>query len=160
MNNIKPSHVYFSQLNGIRFVAVLLVLIDHWFAETLPLPIGHLGVVIFFVLSGFLITRILFINADEIRKFVPDYVGQGEMFVANVVRDTWRSILDISVDPSKHSAFAGFVNYWGSFFTKGLLASPQYVMRMFYSVFGASGAAGGNLFRLPEGAFDLIRAVS
>ena len=68
MNNIKPSHIYFNQLNGIRFVAVLLVLIDHWFAETLPLPIGHLGVVIFFVLSGFLITRILFINADEIRN--------------------------------------------------------------------------------------------
>ncbi len=60
-----PTNIYFKQLNGIRFFAVFLVLIDHWFAESLPLPLGHLGVVIFFVLSGFLITRILFQNADD-----------------------------------------------------------------------------------------------
>jgi len=66
MNNTQ-NQVYFKQLNGIRFIAVMLVLIDHWFAESLILPLGHLGVVIFFVLSGFLITRILFQNADECR---------------------------------------------------------------------------------------------
>ena len=57
--------VYFKQLNGIRFIAVFLVLLDHWLVPILPIPLGHLGVVIFFVLSGFLITRILFLNADE-----------------------------------------------------------------------------------------------
>lgn len=67
MNNRNVSNVYFKQLNGIRFIAVMLVLIDHWFVESLPLPLGHLGVVIFFVLSGFLITRILFTNADDCR---------------------------------------------------------------------------------------------
>lgn len=60
--------VYFKQLNGIRFFAVFLVLLDHWLVPILPIPLGHLGVVIFFVLSGFLITRILFLNADEIES--------------------------------------------------------------------------------------------
>ena len=58
---------YFSQLNGIRFIAVFLVLLDHWLVPILPVPLGQLGVVIFFVLSGFLITRILFISSDEIK---------------------------------------------------------------------------------------------
>lgn len=60
--------IYFKQLNGIRFIAVFLVLLDHWLVPILPVPLGHLGVVIFFVLSGFLITRILFLNADEIQQ--------------------------------------------------------------------------------------------
>lgn len=60
--------VYFKQLNGIRFIAVFLVLLDHWLVPVLPIPLGHLGVVIFFVLSGFLITRILFLSADDLQK--------------------------------------------------------------------------------------------
>lgn len=59
--------IYFNQLNGIRFVAVFLVLMDHWLVPVMPFPTGHLGVVIFFVLSGFLITRILFESADDVR---------------------------------------------------------------------------------------------
>ncbi len=59
---------YFSQLNGIRFIAVLLVLMDHWLIPILPVPLGQLGVVIFFVLSGFLITRILLMGSDEINQ--------------------------------------------------------------------------------------------
>jgi len=66
MINNKP--IYFEQLNGIRFIAVFLVLIDHWLIPLNPFSfLGHLGVVIFFVLSGFLITRILFENADSCR---------------------------------------------------------------------------------------------
>lgn len=61
--------LYFDQLNGIRFIAVMLVLLDHWLIPINPFSfLGHLGVVIFFVLSGFLITRILFQNADECRS--------------------------------------------------------------------------------------------
>ena len=60
--------IYFEQLNGIRFIAVFLVLLDHWLIPINPFSfLGHLGVVIFFVLSGFLITRILFQNADDSR---------------------------------------------------------------------------------------------
>ena len=65
---IKAKEEYFEQLNGIRFIAVFLVLLDHWLIPINPFSfLGHLGVVIFFVLSGFLITRILFQNADDCR---------------------------------------------------------------------------------------------
>lgn len=60
---------YFTQLNGIRFVAVFLVLLDHWLVPINPLDfiLGHIGVVIFFVLSGFLISRILFQQVDSLK---------------------------------------------------------------------------------------------
>lgn len=50
---------YLRQLDGLRFIAVSLVLIDHWSGDALQFPISYLGVCMFFVLSGFLITRIL-----------------------------------------------------------------------------------------------------
>ena len=66
---IEKKELYFDQLNGIRFIAVFLVLLDHWLIPINPFSfLGHLGVVIFFVLSGFLITRILFQNADDYRS--------------------------------------------------------------------------------------------
>ncbi|MFN3851472.1 MAG: acyltransferase family protein [Spirosomataceae bacterium] len=55
---------YLKQLDGIRFIAITLVLVDHWSDYLLQFPISYLGVCMFFVLSGFLITRIL-LNAKE-----------------------------------------------------------------------------------------------
>lgn len=66
---------YFTQLDGIRFIAVGLVLIDHWLAEKNVLPLGHLGVTMFFVLSGFLITRILIQS-----KLKDDNTGRSHWF--------------------------------------------------------------------------------
>ena len=66
---------YFTQLDGIRFIAVGLVLIDHWLAEKNTLPLGHLGVTMFFVLSGFLITRILIQS-----KLKDDKTGRSHWF--------------------------------------------------------------------------------
>lgn len=51
------------QLDGIRFIAVALVLIAH--LTNTRLPLGELGVTMFFVLSGFLITRILMLSRDK-----------------------------------------------------------------------------------------------
>jgi peptidoglycan/LPS O-acetylase OafA/YrhL len=79
--------VYFPNLNGLRFIAAFLVIIHHieqfkaifkldnyW--ETVPFieVIGFLGVVLFFVLSGFLITYLLLaeessFKAISIRRF-------------------------------------------------------------------------------------------
>lgn len=69
--------IYFPSLNGIRFIAAFVVMISH----TLPLvedfgfstsfiksDLGGLGVTLFFVLSGFLITFLLFTEKHEIKK--------------------------------------------------------------------------------------------
>ena len=56
---------YLIQLDGLRFVAVALVLVDHWLAEFNTIPFGPLGVTLFFVLSGFLITRILMVSREK-----------------------------------------------------------------------------------------------
>lgn len=60
--------MYFKQLDGIRGVAVLLVILYHWLPSVKIIHnwnFGPNGVLIFFVLSGFLITRILLIEKDK-----------------------------------------------------------------------------------------------
>ncbi|MCB0353508.1 MAG: acyltransferase [Bdellovibrionales bacterium] len=52
---MKPRFI--PSLDGVRALAVLFVLFFHWPYSTLRLPFGWIGVQIFFVLSGFLITR-------------------------------------------------------------------------------------------------------
>lgn len=53
---------YLPQLDGVRAIAVLLVLLQHWVANPFRMgaPFGFVGVTMFFVLSGYLISRILF----------------------------------------------------------------------------------------------------
>ncbi|GAB3994750.1 acyltransferase [Spirosoma daeguense] len=69
----RPVLNHLRQLDGLRFIAVGLVLFDHWMAEHwsstyFELPLGPLGVTIFFVLSGFLITRILLSSKDKLQN--------------------------------------------------------------------------------------------
>ena len=60
---------YIKQLDSIRAIAVLMVILHHW-TNNIPvfnfLADGELGVNIFFVLSGFLITRILLNGRKQI----------------------------------------------------------------------------------------------
>jgi peptidoglycan/LPS O-acetylase OafA/YrhL len=58
----KQTLAYIPQLDGVRAFAVTFVILAHWFApfpSTGYVPYGEFGVIIFFVLSGFLITTIL-----------------------------------------------------------------------------------------------------
>jgi len=60
---------HISGLNGIRAIAVLMVIVSHRFPIDHFLrimPIGHFGVDIFFVLSGYLISRILLNGISKI----------------------------------------------------------------------------------------------
>jgi peptidoglycan/LPS O-acetylase OafA/YrhL len=47
------------QLDGLRAIAVFMVMTYHWIRPAIPINLGDLGVDLFFVLSGFLITGIL-----------------------------------------------------------------------------------------------------
>ena len=65
------THVYFPNLNGLRFIAAFLVILSHleWIKMTEGMEnyasapfiknLGSLGVSLFFVLSGFLISYLL-----------------------------------------------------------------------------------------------------
>lgn len=57
---------YYPQLDGIRFICILLVLFEHWgIRELIHIHTGGAGVVIFFVLSGFLLGEILFLEKEK-----------------------------------------------------------------------------------------------
>ena len=65
-----PAMGYMPQLDGLRALAVLTVLIQHWGGSHLNvsgIPIGGFGVGLFFVLSGYLITGILLENKSNSR---------------------------------------------------------------------------------------------
>ena len=63
------SNVRYRQLDGLRAVAVAMVLYAHFFAADGSYW-GHVGVRLFFVLSGFLITRLL-LEARSAAEFEP-----------------------------------------------------------------------------------------
>ncbi|MFC5408936.1 acyltransferase family protein [Larkinella bovis] len=68
MSVSKPAG-HLPQLDALRAFAVTFVLIFHWFPQDAWinfLPNGSIGVTLFFVLSGFLITRILIQNRNQI----------------------------------------------------------------------------------------------
>lgn len=67
---------YIPGLNGIRAVAVIMVIISHRFPEhhfVNIFPLGSYGVDVFFVLSGFLISRSLFFQIDN-NKVISAYI--------------------------------------------------------------------------------------
>lgn len=64
--------IYFPSLNGLRFFAALSVIISHFYSY--KVLAGHYGVVLFFTLSGFLITYLLLEEKEKtgnisIKKF-------------------------------------------------------------------------------------------
>jgi peptidoglycan/LPS O-acetylase OafA/YrhL len=67
--------VYFPNLNGLRFIAALMVILHHYEYSTaideasaygtFVIGVGKLGVMLFFTLSGFLITYLLLVEKKE-----------------------------------------------------------------------------------------------
>jgi len=67
LQDLNQRKTHFNQLDGLRCIAVVAVLISHWvkYWAVVVIPLGSMGVNLFFVLSGFLITRILLLSKDE-----------------------------------------------------------------------------------------------
>ena len=66
---MKQSSIYFIQLDALRAISVLMVLFYHWLPSVTFFhthQIGPYGVSVFFVLSGFLITRGLLVDKDHV----------------------------------------------------------------------------------------------
>jgi peptidoglycan/LPS O-acetylase OafA/YrhL len=86
----KLNEQYFPQLDSLRAIAVLLVIISHWFSAQHFLnryvPNGIFGVTLFFVLSGFLITSILL----KIKTKLEAGGSHGEAFKVFYVRRSLR----------------------------------------------------------------------
>lgn len=68
---------YFKQLDGLRFIAVFLVLIQH-FATFVGrhFSAGYYGVDLFFVISGFLITTILIKSNEPFGRAYKKFIGR------------------------------------------------------------------------------------
>jgi len=66
---IAARDTYFKHLDGVRTIAVLMVVLHHWYEGPSPIHLGgSLGVGMFFVLSGFLITNILLRQQDSFQS--------------------------------------------------------------------------------------------
>lgn len=59
----KNSHTYYSEIDGLRAISVLSILLFHFGVE--ELSGGYVGVDIFFVISGFLITKNIFAELER-----------------------------------------------------------------------------------------------
>jgi len=86
--------IYFPNLNGLRFIAAFLVIIHHieqfksisnfenyWGTVPFIGIIGKLGVILFFVLSGFLITYLLLTEEQSFKK-----ISIGKFYVRRILR--------------------------------------------------------------------------
>lgn len=81
---------YIKQLDSLRATAVILVIISHWIPDKIPvnrLPNGRLGVDIFFVLSGFLISWILM---ESKKKAAQLQTGKATIFSSFYIRRALR----------------------------------------------------------------------
>jgi peptidoglycan/LPS O-acetylase OafA/YrhL len=61
---------YINTLDGLRFYSILGVMLGHWIHSTFTYAFA-LGVIVFFVLSGYLITRILLVTKEKYPHEVP-----------------------------------------------------------------------------------------
>jgi peptidoglycan/LPS O-acetylase OafA/YrhL len=74
---MQSSKAFYRQINGLRTIAVAGVLVEHFQPDPFGIhfPWGPLGVRIFFVISGFLITRMLFeaCQQQRFKNFLASY---------------------------------------------------------------------------------------
>lgn len=119
---------YIKQLDTLRAIAVILVIISHWIPATSlvnRMPNGAIGVDIFFVLSGFLISQILFNqrnNAEILNiptsSVVKNFYVRRTLRIFPIYYLTIFGLLLISKSTGTNiqSAFGYFVTYTSNFY--------------------------------------------
>lgn len=76
INTTTLAHNYRPDIDGLRAVAVLSVVIFHAFPDEAWLPGGFIGVDVFFVISGYLISKILFSEIEQHRFSLAGFYGR------------------------------------------------------------------------------------
>ena len=119
---------YIKQLDSLRAIAVILVIISHWIPRTHVInriPIGSIGVDIFFVLSGFLISKILFDNKNKAEllnipksKLIKNFYVRRTLRIFPIYYLTIFTLLLFSKSTGTNiqSAFLYFVTYTSNFY--------------------------------------------
>ena len=120
------------QLDGLRGIAVSLVVVHHWTSWGPSLGLGNIGVQLFYVLSGFLITRILLSAKDRCAAGASDLKGALMSFHVSRVARIWPvfyltiALVFIAGDHFEHRADLGWHALFGSnllFFHRGEFGS-------------------------------------
>lgn len=109
--NVPMSATHYNHLDGWRGLAIGLLLIGHFF----PVPginLGAVGVNLFFVLSGWLMTRLLFEQQVPVATFYRRRISRifPALYVFLVVVALWFGIRGRPIDWSELAAAALFVN--------------------------------------------------
>ncbi len=119
---------YIKQLDSIRAIAVLLVILTHWIPRANlheRIPYGEVGVDIFFVLSGFLISGILFANRKNAELLsIPKLAVVKKFYIRRTLRIfpiyylTIFMLLLFSESTGTHikTAFSYFLTYTSNFY--------------------------------------------
>ncbi|MBL0067656.1 MAG: acyltransferase [Chitinophagaceae bacterium] len=84
MNPENPNRLHYPALDGLRGLAILLVVVYHNFGFINVFFFGWLGVDLFFVLSGFLITDILLKTLhqkDYLKNFICEEYFAFSLFI-------------------------------------------------------------------------------
>ena len=96
----RPSSIYRPEIDGLRAVAVIAVLLNHFFHDFAPG--GYLGVDLFFALSGYVVTRSLKTHDLQHRKLRCGFLSN---FYARRIRRLYPALLLMTVSVALLSAF-------------------------------------------------------
>lgn len=116
------NHVFFSALDGLRAVALFCVFLLHYVSTRLPVSWGWIGVDIFFVLSGFLITGILWDTRNAPNRLYNFYIRR-TLRIFPLFYAIW--LLVLLAAPFAHWDWNGWWTLWPLYIGNALLLFPH-----------------------------------